>query len=153
MTMANKEHLNMLKQGVEAWNGWREKNPDVRPDLFRARLTKIDLSEAHLNEARLSGADLSGAHLRGAYLTRTDLREADLFGADLYGADLSQADLRGAVVGYTLFGDLDLSEVIGLDTVRHDGPSTIGIDTIYKSHGQISEAFLRGCGVPETFIT
>ncbi len=34
----------------------------------------------------------------------------------------------------------------------HRGPSTIGIDTIYKSHGKIPEVFLRGCGVPEEFI-
>jgi hypothetical protein len=34
----------------------------------------------------------------------------------------------------------------------HYGPSTIGIDTIYKSHGKIPEIFLHGCGVPENFI-
>jgi hypothetical protein len=33
------------------------------------------------------------------------------------------------------------------------GPSTIGIDTIYKSGGNIPEPFLRGCGLPDTFIT
>ncbi|MFN8503745.1 toll/interleukin-1 receptor domain-containing protein [Kouleothrix sp.] len=31
-------------------------------------------------------------------------------------------------------------------------PSTIGIDTIVQSHGRIPEGFLRGCGVPESFI-
>ena len=34
----------------------------------------------------------------------------------------------------------------------HYGPSTIGIDTIYKSKGNIPEVFLRGRGVPEDFI-
>ena len=33
------------------------------------------------------------------------------------------------------------------------GPSTIGIDTLYRSHGNIPEVFLRGAGVPEDFIT
>lgn len=51
------------------------------------------------------------------------------------------------------FGDVDLSGVIGLDTILHKGPSTIGIDTIYISKGKIPEAFLRGCGVPDNFIT
>jgi hypothetical protein len=37
--------------------------------------------------------------------------------------------------------------------VQHSGPSTIGIDTISRSEGNIPEAFLRGCGVPESFIT
>jgi hypothetical protein len=31
----------------------------------------------------------------------------------------------------------------------HNGPSTIGIDTIYNSGGKIPEIFLRGAGVPK----
>jgi len=49
-------------------------------------------------------------------------------------------------------GDNDPSTVKGLETAGHFGPSTIGIDTIYKSRGNIPEAFLRGAGVPEDFI-
>ena len=56
------------------------------------------------------------------------------------------------MVGHTVFGDNDLSETKGLETVQHTGPSTIGIDTIYKSKGKIPEIFLRGAGVPDTFI-
>jgi TIR domain len=52
-----------------------------------------------------------------------------------------------------MFADNDLSEVKGLETVDHGGPSSIGIDTLYKSVGKIPEAFLRGCGVPDDFIT
>jgi len=36
--------------------------------------------------------------------------------------------------------------------MRHFGPSTVGIDTIYKSKGKIPEVFLRGCGVPDDMI-
>jgi hypothetical protein len=57
------------------------------------------------------------------------------------------------MLGWTTFGDNDLSKVLGLDTAQSDGPSSIGIDTIYNSHGNIPEVFLRGCGVPEDFIT
>ena len=32
-TMANPEHVEILKEGVEAWNQWRKDNPGVRPDL------------------------------------------------------------------------------------------------------------------------
>jgi hypothetical protein len=45
-----------------------------------------------------------------------------------------------------------LSTIKGLETVIHDGPSTIGIDTLYNSQGKIPEVFLRGCGVPENLI-
>ncbi len=37
--------------------------------------------------------------------------------------------------------------------MQHRAPSTLGIDTIYKSKGNIPEVFLRGCGVPADFIT
>jgi hypothetical protein len=48
--------------------------------------------------------------------------------------------------------NVDLSKVLGLESVNHHGPSSIGIDTIYKSKGQIPEVFLRNAGVPEPFI-
>jgi hypothetical protein len=48
---------------------------------------------------------------------------------------------------------VDLSVVKGLETVVHMGPSYISIDTIYLSGGNIPEAFLKGAGVDETFIT
>ncbi len=44
--MANEEHLKILKQGVEAWNEWREKNPQIIPDLSKANLSKADLPGA-----------------------------------------------------------------------------------------------------------
>jgi hypothetical protein len=56
-------------------------------------------------------------------------------------------------MGQTTFADCDLSAVENLASVEHGGPSTVGIDTIYRSKGKIPESFLRGCGVPESFIT
>ena len=29
--MANPEHLEILKQGVDVWNKWREENPECNP--------------------------------------------------------------------------------------------------------------------------
>jgi hypothetical protein len=34
--MANQEQLDILKQGIEVWNAWRVKNPDVMIDLSNA---------------------------------------------------------------------------------------------------------------------
>jgi hypothetical protein len=39
-----------------------------------------------------------------------------------------------------------------LEQVHHSGPSSIGIETIYKSVGEIPEVFFRGAGVPDAFI-
>jgi uncharacterized protein YjbI with pentapeptide repeats len=131
-------------------------------DLFRAYLRGNDLSRASLNGANLMYADLGETNLREAHLAGASLQGADLEGADLSGAGLSNVDLSGAnlrganlntcVMLGTKLADVDLSEVVGLGTIRHGGPSTIGIDTIYRSKGKIPEIFLRGAGVPETFI-
>jgi hypothetical protein len=132
-------------------------------DLREALLREVDLREALLNWADLRLADLSGANLReaflsgaklnGAKLSGTDLIAADLSGADLGGVDLNGVNLSGAKVGWTVFGDVNLSVTKGLESVIHLGPSTMGIDTVYASQGQIPEVFLRGAGVPDEFIT
>ena len=101
--MANDEHLFALRCGPDAWNVWRQSNPDVLPDLqgahlHRANLSEADLRHADLGGADLSGADLTGADLRGANLRAANLSEAELYDADLRGADLRRADLRGAKV-------------------------------------------------------
>ncbi len=145
--MASKKQLKILKQGVEVWNKWRRENRGIR----------IDLHRANLSDAFLRGVDLRGANLIRADLSNADLMSAKLSDADLSGADLSIANLNGAkldnaVIGYTTFGNNDLSIVKGLDTANHRGPSTIGINTIYLSKGNIPESFLRGAGVPESFI-
>src|SRR5437762_2366407 len=86
-------------------------------------------------------------------LKRANLSEAYLSEAYLSGADLSGADLSGAGVGQTIFGNVDLRTVKGLETVHHFDPSTIGTDTLLRSEGDIPETFLRRAGLTETFIT
>jgi hypothetical protein len=65
---------------------------------------------------------------------------------------LRGVDLSGAIFGRTVFVNVDLSGVKGLETVVHVGQSTIGIDTIIHSQGKIPEIFLRGAGVPDSMI-
>ena len=65
---------------------------------------------------------------------------------------MSGANMTGTTVGYTVFGDLDLSRVKGLNTVHHEDPSTVGVDTIYMSKGKIPQKFLAGTGIPQSFI-
>jgi hypothetical protein len=119
----------------------------VRGNLHDADLRGVNFDRAMLAGADLSWADLSLASLYGANLTRADLGSARFFAANLAFANLTEASLFN-----TVFAENDLSEVEGLETVLHAAPSTIGIDTIYKSKGNIPEDFLRGCGVPEDFI-
>jgi hypothetical protein len=91
--MADQSHLDILQQGVEAWNSWRERNPAIEPDLSSAHL---GWGRTDLSEANLSGANLSEANLPKANLPKANLREANLSGATLTGVNLSGADLSGA---------------------------------------------------------
>ncbi len=150
--MADKEQLRILREGAKVWNLWRKEHPDVRPDLYWANLRKADLGWTNLGRVDLRDADLGWANLGRAILDGADLKCAVLHRANLNGATLSGANLSQASVGWTEFGGVDLSEVKGLESVRHAGPSTIGIDTNYRSKGRIPEVFLRGCGVPDDFI-
>jgi uncharacterized protein YjbI with pentapeptide repeats len=94
--MANDEHLALLKQGVGAWNKWREKNPDIAPDLRQADLRRASLYGADLNGADLRQAELGFANLRRANLRQADLSNANLRQAHLQGAFLNKPDFTGA---------------------------------------------------------
>ncbi len=121
-------------------------------------LIRANLRGAFLRGVNLSRADLSHADLRDADLSDTNLSDADLSYSILYRTNLSSADLRGANLSYTRvrsiqFNNIDLRTVRGLETVEHTGPSYIGIETVYRSQGDIPEVFLRKAGIPENFIT
>src|SRR4051794_28932646 len=139
------------------------KQPLVSANLSWSRVTDAKLLEAVLDDsnlhetdlagANLSAASLGGANLSHAYLGHANLRDANLRSANLSGAYFRSTDLTNASFGRTGLGDVDLSRALGLETVVHHGPSIIGVQTLYLSKGNIPEAFLRGCGIPESFLT
>jgi len=160
--MANPEHVAIVKQGAEAVRAWREKNPGASFDLTRADLSEANLSRARLIGTELVAADLIRANLTGANFLEADLSWANLCGADLSEAGLSGTDLSGAHLSganlaeaqcqATIFANVDLSETKGLEKVIHNWPSSVGVDTLFRSKGKIPKVFLRGCGVPEVLI-
>jgi hypothetical protein len=123
--MANKEHLDILVQGIETWNQWRIDNSAIRPDLSFANLTGMDLKGAYfigtdLRHARFSlsqlqEADCGLADLQEADLQEADLRKSNLSGANLRGANLCKANLEDADLSSTELSGADLSEA-SLDT-------------------------------------
>jgi TIR domain/Pentapeptide repeats (8 copies) len=158
--------------GATLWNlnihsarlrGADARNADLRSSNFRG----ADLSGADLRNAALNGAELERANLRNANLSGARLYQVDCTQADFTGAVLSSSDLRGVVfnstvlegvdltsatLGGTVFADVDLKGINNLTTCQHVAPSTIGIDTLYRSGGKLSEVFLRKAGIPETLI-
>ena len=143
---------------IGEWNRYRGKNVEWAPDLNGANLAGANLEGAFLEGADLDGADLRKtylrwANLRGAILDGADLVGAKLEWANLEGAFLEGANLAGAVCHWTAFINLDLSRTLGLNEIRHNGPSSIGTDTLSRSNGRLPDAFLRGCGLKPWEVT
>jgi uncharacterized protein YjbI with pentapeptide repeats len=112
--LANPEHLAKLKDGVEAWNQWREQNPKIPPDLSGANLSGVNLkganlSRVNLDEASLIGTNLIVANLSEASLLGADLPEAQLNHAAVTMANLSRANLGGANLRSASLGGANLS--------------------------------------------
>jgi TIR domain/Pentapeptide repeats (8 copies) len=101
--MANREHLQILQQGVDAWNSWRVQNRAIIPDISQANLAMANLAMANLTEANLTRAALTGANL-------------------------SQVVLAG-----TVFADTPLTTVLALETCSHRGSSILDHRTLAKS--------------------
>ena len=109
-----------------------------------------------MNMANMAESNMSEANL-GEALARVEPESGEPSGADLRRATLGNAILGGAnfenaIVGFTVFGGVDLSSCRGLDLVFHLGPSTLGVDSIIYSQGRIPEIFLRGVGLPDEWI-
>src|SRR5690349_11221165 len=112
--MANSEHLDILSQGVKAWNAWRSNDANTIPDLRGSCLKDVSLSYAKLMGADVRKA-VAVAHvapgwgggvatepisLRGANLTGTNLAQSTLIGVDFTRSVLSDADITRARVGW-----------------------------------------------------
>ncbi len=167
--MADASHIDILYEGVEAWNEWRRKSPGERPqlsgedlsemdltgvnlgeaDLTDAELFSTDLTEANLKMADLGKADLSGAVLTGAALYKANLAgacliEADLSGANLGAADLREADLRGTKL---LGADLDEADLKKANLIEAD------LTGSNLTRADITGADLRSANLAATNLT
>jgi len=179
--MADERLVKQLKKSVATWNAWRQSEFHETLDLRRARLRDVSLSGADLSGVDLSeadlfgadlqcvdlyGADLHSANLEAAILTNARLSLASLRYSNLRGTDLSRANLDLTNLVYanlfganftethlleTIFADVDLNGVIGLETCIHSGPSIIDHRTLQNSPS-LPLSFLRGVGLPDNFI-
>ena len=156
-TVADEEHLKILRQGVDAWNAWRRSQLfKVQPDLSGADLSDADLSCSNFYSCICRGTNFERARLNGATFHEADLSAANLRGANLLACNLTETilvniDLSEAITGDTVFGNTDLSTVKGLNRVEHVGGSIIDHRTLFRSEN-FPLAFLRGCGLSDDLI-
>lgn len=128
--MANTEQLDILRQGVTAWNDWRAANPGVAIDLSGAvldhetlaaagttpagkiDLTKINLCQAKLTDVQMSGLDLTHADLSYAKLDNAVFADVLLDFAMLDGAELPHSKFWNGSAPEASFWDAVLEEAV-----------------------------------------
>lgn len=125
-------------------------------DLSMANLREASICEANLSAANLNMTDLCKARLiltdcNGAQFREAKLRGANLRWTNFNGADLNGADFSRVLLNEAIFSNTSLKNVKGLTSCRHTGPSSIDYHTLQQS-GKLPLAFLRGCGLPDSFI-
>ena len=150
--MANKQHIEWLLEGVDAWNA---KHPPhilpLHPDFFWPDFTEANLSfelEESIYEVRermilkgfvLDGINLKRGLFRDAILPSFSLREANLEYANLERALLSDSDLRKAKLnGANLTG----AHLVGADLQ--------GVELI---HANLTRAELGGAKLNDANLT
>lgn len=122
--MAEKKHVQIVKQGSAALDAWRLEQPDATLDLQDANLAGCDLSERDLSGAKLRRANLAGCDLWNTKLDGSDLRHCSLPGAKLKatsglrramlaGTDLHDAELPESITATDLSLPTNLPEAIG----------------------------------------
>ncbi len=167
--MADQQHLDLLKQGKDAWNAWR-KTPTVgypvQPDLSSAKLHNANLMSFDLSNVNLEGADLSRSFLDNANLVNSNLRGADLSSSFLGDTDLGFADLSyaklinvrldNADLGYAnlFWADLSYADLNGADlsnaNLRWANLSRANLSNTNFTHADLSEANLGSATLVET---
>jgi uncharacterized protein YjbI with pentapeptide repeats len=152
--MADNNQIEILSQGTEAWNKWREENPDVSINLKNAELMHMNLEKANLAEADLQMANLSfanfknanfafanlesavfsfgnfeGASFSGAHLENAYLEDAALVGARLPGANLKKAKLANSNLKNAYLVDANLEgSILSAVNFRNANVSSVTFD-------------------------
>jgi uncharacterized protein YjbI with pentapeptide repeats len=91
----NQHHLDLLKQGAEAWNQYRKESGAV-PDLAGASLDWINLYHADLSGANCKAASFVNASFNGVNLSGADLENAFGPESNFSGCNFENANLKGA---------------------------------------------------------
>jgi uncharacterized protein YjbI with pentapeptide repeats len=152
-----------------------------RYEFINVDFSGSDLAETSFNgtsgsEVRFNGCDLAhssfeDAHFVSAVFTNTDLRHASLSFSSFRFSEFSNVNLAEAGLFDTFFGRSTLNDVqfatagmagtvfanctitrpLGLASANHSGRSSVDISTLLTT--DFPESFLRGIGLPDTFIT
>ena len=111
--MADEEHLEWLRKGIDFWNDMRQQRrfaPDFSGVSLRAQLAGSSCVERDGDSVfiRLDNANLEGGDFRNADLGYIHLKEANLRDARFRGTLLQYTDFTGAEIANANFRDANL---------------------------------------------
>lgn len=114
--MANKGHLNILRQGADAWNAWRVANRHIRPELSQMDFEKevrsgpgfYDLP--HLSGFDFSGSNLNGVMLRNSIVEHCSFDDCLINFADLCFTNFLECTFRSTSMRVTKIGSASFEE-------------------------------------------
>ncbi|HIF9433785.1 TPA: pentapeptide repeat-containing protein, partial [Photobacterium damselae] len=87
--MAVLEHVEIFKQGSQAWNAWRDKNPEIRPDLSDIDFEK----DVHTYKSMYDTPEFADYDLSYMNLSRITARNSYFFRCSFSGSDLNFSDI------------------------------------------------------------
>lgn len=90
--MGQREIIELMRLGAEAFNGYRSNNPGLRINLKEMQLQGMNFKGFNFSRVDLSRADLSGAILDGADLTDTLIVRTKFVEASLVNARLTRVN-------------------------------------------------------------
>lgn len=171
----NEQHLSHLRSGVENWNEWRKRHPNLQPDLSHATLnflaakSTLDRNNSvfePFQRRNFQGADLRNVNLSGAKIWLCDLQEANFQNANLQRAEirrsqLASANFQGADMRQTQLITCDMTSVqlhnarfgathLGYTKLR----SAQGLDELQHAAESYIDQFslIHSVPLPESFV-
>ncbi len=115
--------------------------PFVSKDHIPASLRGTMFLGASLLAATFNYVELDGASFDGAYLGLVNFR----------GVEFNGISFSGARMLNTGFDNCRLAGAVGLESIRHLGPSHLDVQTLFHSPN-LPLQFLRGVGLPDIIV-
>lgn len=99
--MADQRHVDLVRQGADATNKWRERKSNLALDLSGADFSNTDLSHINLAGCNLDHSDFSSCTLKNAIFSRATLRSAIFTSVNAFSSDFSSCNLQDADFSYS----------------------------------------------------
>jgi uncharacterized protein YjbI with pentapeptide repeats len=176
--MANPEHVAILKQGVKAWNKWRDDNPEIIPDLSGLKCTKeefdgtpiygswplnrynsngpcvIGLAGINLQNSNLEKIVIKNANLRESNLKGAKLKSASLTYSALWNVDLSKASLAGADLSFNDAEGACLKRAfLKRSNLEHSWFSTSNFERAFLSDANLEWTRFDGANLKNAYLS